>query len=399
MISSYNNKNYKQYKQQTKLVRGGLLRSQHGETSEAIFMNSGYVFNSAEEAKARFAGEIEGYLYSRYGNPTVTMFEERMKLIEEAEACFATASGMAAVFTSLMSFLKSGDEVVASRALFGSCYHILNQILPRYGIITHLINGTDLSEWEKHVTNKTKCIFLESPSNPTMEIIDIKTVSKIAHQFNVLVIVDNIFASPVLQKPMNLGVDIVVYSGTKHIDGQGRSIGGAILSSKKNYEEYIKPFMRHTGPTISPFNAWILLKGLETLEYRMNQHCENALKVANYLSQHPNIEKTIYPSLKQHPQYALAKKQMLKGGSIVTFNIKENNAFKFMNALKLFDISNNLGDTKSLVTHPATTTHRVIGEEGRKKLNIPDNMIRLSVGLEDVDDLIEDIEEALKIIK
>ena len=399
MTSSYKNKDYNQYKQQTKLIRGGLLRSQHGETSEAIFMNSGYVFNSAEEAKARFAGEMEGYLYSRYGNPTVTMFEERMKLIEEAEACFATASGMAAVFTSLMSFLKSGDEVVASRALFGSCYHIINQILPRYGIITHLINGTDLSEWEKHITNKTKCIFLESPSNPTMEIIDIKTVSKIAHQFNALVIVDNIFASPVLQKPMNLGADIVVYSGTKHIDGQGRSIGGAILSSKKNHEEYIKPFMRHTGPTISPFNAWILLKGLETLEYRMNQHCENALKVANYLSQHPNIEKTIYPSLKQHPQYALAKKQMLKGGSIVTFNIKENNAFKFMNALKLFDISNNLGDTKSLVTHPATTTHRVIGEEGRKKLNIPDNMIRLSIGLEDVDDLIEDIQEALKQIK
>ena len=399
MTSSYKNKNYNQYKQQTKLVRGGLLRSQHGETSEAIFMNSGYVFNSAEEAKARFAGEMEGYLYSRYGNPTVTMFEERMELIEEAEACFATASGMAAVFTSLMSFLKSGDEVVASRALFGSCYHILNQILPRYGIITHLINGTDLSEWEKHITNKTKCIFLESPSNPTMEIIDIKAVSKIARQFNALVIVDNIFASPVLQKPMHLGADIVVYSGTKHIDGQGRSMGGAILSSKKNYEEYIKPFMRHTGPTISPFNAWILLKGLETLEHRMNQHCENALKVANYLSQHPNIEKTIYPSLKQHPQYALAKKQMLKGGSIVTFNIKKNNAFKFMNALKLFDISNNLGDTKSLVTHPATTTHRVIGEEVRKKLNIPDNMIRLSIGLEDVDDLIGDIEEALKQIK
>ncbi len=399
MTSSYKNKNYNQYKQQTKLVRGGLLRSQHGETSEAIFMNSGYVFNTAEEAKARFAGEKEGYLYSRYGNPTVTMFEERMALIEETEACFATASGMAAVFTSLMSFLKSGDEVVASRALFGSCYHILHQILPRYGIITHLINGTDLSEWEKHITNKTKCIFLESPSNPTMEIIDIKTVSKIAHQFNVLVIVDNIFASPVLQKPIDLGADIVVYSGTKHIDGQGRSIGGAILSSKKHYEEYIKPFMRHTGPTLSPFNAWILLKGLETLEHRMNQHCDSAIKVANYLSQHPNIEKTIYPSLKQHPQYALAKKQMLKGGSIVTFNIKENNAFKFMNALKLFDISNNLGDTKSLVTHPATTTHRIIEEEGRKKLNITDTMIRLSIGLEDVDDLIEDIERAFNQIK
>ena len=390
------NKNYKNYKKQTQLVRGGLLRSQHGETSEAIFMNSGYVFNSAEEAKARFAGELDGYLYSRYGNPTVTMFEERMALNEEAEACFATASGMAAVFASLMSFLKSGDHVVSSRALFGSCYHILDQILPRYGITTHLIDGIDLLQWEKNITNKTKCIFLESPSNPTMEIIDIKSVTKIAHQHNALVIVDNILASPVLQKPMEFGADIVVYSGTKHIDGQGRSIGGAILSSKQHYEEYLKPFIRHTGPTLSPFNAWVLLKGLETLKYRMDQHCHNAFKVANYLSQHPKVEKTIYPGLKDHPQFALAKKQMLQGGSIVTFIIKGNNAFRFMNALNLFDISNNLGDTKSLVTHPATTTHRVIGEEGRKKLNIPDNMIRLSIGLEDVDDLIEDIESALK---
>ena len=390
------NKNYKNYKKQTQLVRGGLLRSQHGETSEAIFMNSGYVFNSAEEAKARFAGELDGYLYSRYGNPTVTMFEERMALNEEAEACFATASGMAAVFASLMSFLKSGDHVVSSRALFGSCYHILDQILPRYGIITHLIDGIDLLQWEKHITNKTKCIFLESPSNPTMEIIDIKSVAKIAHQHNALVIVDNILASPVLQKPMEFGADIVVYSGTKHIDGQGRSIGGAILSSKQHYEEYLKPFIRHTGPTLSPFNAWVLLKGLETLKYRMDQHCHNAFKIANYLSQHPQVEKTIYPGLKNHPQFALAKKQMSQGGSIVTFIIKGNNAFRFMNALNLFDISNNLGDTKSFATHPATTTHRVIGEEGRKKLNIPDNMIRLSIGLEDVDDLIEDIESALK---
>ena len=390
------NKNYKNYRKQTQLVRGGLLRSEHGETSEAIFMNSGYVFNSAEEAKARFAGELDGYLYSRYGNPTVTMFEERMALNEEAEACFATASGMAAVFASLMSFLKNGDHIVSSRALFGSCYHILDQILPRYGIITHLIDGTDLSQWEKHITNKTKCIFLESPSNPTMEIIDIKSVAKIAHQHNALVIVDNILASPVIQKPMEFGADIVVYSGTKHIDGQGRSIGGAILSSKQHYEEYLKPFIRHTGPTLSPFNAWVLLKGLETLKYRMDQHCNNAFKVANYLSQHPKVEKTIYPGLKNHPQFALAKKQMLQGGSIVTFIIKGNNAFRFMNALNLFDISNNLGDTKSFATHPATTTHRVIGEEGRKKLNIPDNMIRLSIGLEDVDDLIEDIESALK---
>lgn len=395
-MSSKKKNNYKQYKAQTKLVRGGLFRSEHGETSEAIYMNSGYVFNNAEEAKARFAGEKDGYLYTRYGNPTVTMFEERMTLSEGTEACFATASGMSAVFASLLSYLRSGDHVVSSRALFGSCYHIIDQILPRYGIITHLIDGTDISQWEKHVTNKTKCIFLESPSNPTMEIIDIHAVSKIAHQHNALVIVDNIFASPVLQKPIELGADLVVYSGTKHIDGQGRSMGGAILSSKKHYEEYIKPFIRHTGPTLSPFNAWILLKGLETLQHRMDQHCHNALKVANYLLEHSKVEKVIYPGLKNHPQYTLAKKQMLQGGSIVTFIIKGNNAFKFMNALNIFDISNNLGDTKSLVTHPATTTHRIIGDEGRKKLHITDSMIRLSVGLEDIDDIIEDIESALK---
>jgi O-succinylhomoserine sulfhydrylase len=303
---------------------------------------------------------------------------------------------MAAVFASMMSYLKSGDHIVSSRSLFGSCYYILDQVLPRYGITTHLIDGTDLSQWEKHVTNKTKCIFLESPSNPTMEIVDIASVVKIAHHHNALVIVDNILASPVLQKPMEFGADIVVYSGTKHIDGQGRSLGGAILSSKKQYEEYIKPFIRHTGPSISPFNAWLLLKGLETLKHRMDQHCSNALKVADYLSQHPKVEKTIYPGLKDHPQHALASKQMSQGGSIVTFVIKGNNAFKFMNELNIIDISNNLGDTKSLVTHPATTTHRVIGEEGRKKLNIPDEMIRLSIGLEDVDDLIEDIDASLK---
>ena len=252
-MSIKKNINYNQYRKQTKLVRGGLFRSRNGETSEAIFMNSGYVFNSAEEAKARFAGELEGYLYSRYGNPTVTMFEERMALNEGAEACFATASGMSAVFASMLSYLKSGDHVVSSRALFGSCYHIINQILPRYGIITHLIDGTDLSQWEQYITDKTKCVFLESPSNPTMEIIDIESVTKIAHRFNALVIVDNILASPVLQKPIDLGADIVVYSGTKHIDGQGRSLGGAILSTKNHYEEYLKPFIRHTGPTLSPF--------------------------------------------------------------------------------------------------------------------------------------------------
>ena len=390
-------KKLKEVRLQTQLVRGGLYRSKHGETSEAIFMNSGFVFESAEQAEARFAGEEEGYLYSRYGNPTVTMFEKRMSLNEDTESCFATASGMSAVFASLMCQLKSGDEVISARSLFGSCAYIIDQILPRYGIITKLIDGTDHNQWEQSISNNTKCVFFETPSNPTMEIIDIQYVSNIAHQHGALVIVDNIFASPVLQKPIRYGADIVVYSGTKHIDGQGRSMGGAVLSNNEFREEYLKPFMRHSGPTISPFNAWILLKGLETLNYRMNQHCKNATKITEFLFDHKLISKIIYPGLETHPQYELAKKQMLQSGSIVTFVIKggKENAFKFMNALEVFDISNNLGDTKSLVTHPATTTHRIIGEEGRKKLNIDDGMIRLSVGLEDIQDLIEDIEQAL----
>ena len=383
---------------QTKLVRGGLSRSNHGETSEAIFMNSGYVFKNAEQAEARFAGEEEGYLYSRYGNPSVTMFEERMALNEGAESCFATASGMSAVFASLMCQLKAGDHVVAAEALFGSCYHILSKILPQYGIEITLIDGTDNSQWEQNIFENTKCIFFETPSNPTMDIIDIKFVSDIAHQRGIRVIVDNIFASPVLQKPFEFGADIVVYSGTKHIDGQGRSMGGAVLSSNEFREEYLKPFIRHTGPTLSPFNAWVLLKGLETLQYRMNQHCYNAKKIAEYLSDHKRILKTIYPGLDTHPQFDLGQKQMLQAGSIVTLVIEggKENAFNFLNALKLFDISNNLGDTKSLATHPATTTHRVIGEEARKQLKIDDGMVRLSIGLEDYLDLIEDLDQALE---
>jgi O-succinylhomoserine sulfhydrylase len=385
----------KNYKKQTQLIRGGITRSQHGETSEALFFNSGYVYKNAEEARDRFAGEQDGYLYSRYGNPTVSMFQERMALNEGAENCFATSSGMSAVFASLMSYLESGDEVVSSRALFGSCYYILNELLPKYNIKTHLIDGTDIKQWEKYINKKTKCIFLESPSNPTMEIVDIQAVAKIAHEVGALVIVDNILASPALQKPLELGADIVVYSATKHIDGQGRAMGGSILSTKQHFEDHIKTFTRHTGPTLSPFNAWILLKGLETLEYRINQHCKNASKVAEFLAQHQSVEKTIYPGLNTHPQYELAKKQMTQPGSIVTFCIKGDKAFNFINNLKLFDISNNFGDTKSLVTHPTTTTHRVLGEEGREKLSITNNMVRLSIGLEDVEDLIEDIDQAL----
>ena len=383
------------FRKQTQLIRGGTTRSQHGETSEALFLNSGYVYNNAEEARDRFAGEKDGYLYSRYGNPTVSMFQNRMALNEGAENCFATSSGMSAVFASLMSYLESGDEVVSSRALFGSCYYILNELLPKYNIKSHLIDGTDIKQWEKHITKKTKCIFLESPSNPTMEIVNIQAVANLAHEVGALVIVDNILASPALQKPIELGADIVVYSATKHIDGQGRAMGGAILSTKQHFEDHIKNFTRHTGPTLSPFNAWILLKGLETLEYRINQHCKNASKVAEFLAQHHSVEKTIYPGLNSHPQYELAKKQMTQPGSIVTFCIKEDKAFNFINNLKLFDISNNFGDTKSLVTHPTTTTHRVLGEEGRKKLSITNNMVRLSIGLEDTEDLVEDIDQAL----
>jgi len=391
-------KDLKKYRKQTQRVRGGQIRSLFGETSEPIFMNSGYVFETAEDARDKFAGVKDGYLYSRYGNPTVTTFEDRMALNENTEACFATASGMSAVFSSMMCYLNSGDEVVSSRSLFGSCYHIFDQILPRFGIHTHLIDGTNIDEWNKYITNKTKCVFIESPSNPTMEIVDIKSVSKIAHKHNALVIVDNIFASPILQKPIEFGADVIVYSGTKHIDGQGRVLGGAILSTQHYYDEYLKPYMRHTGPTLSPFNAWVLLKGLETLEYRMSQHCENAEKIASFLSTHSRVQHAIYPYLPNHSQYELAKSQMNRGGSVISFLLKDNDPFPFMNALQLFDISNNLGDTKSLVTHPATTTHRVIGEEGRKLLNIPNNMIRLSIGLEDIDDLIEDLEQAFQSI-
>ena len=383
------------FRKQTQLIRGGTTRSQHGETSEALFLNSGYVYKNAEEARDRFAGEKDGYLYSRYGNPTLSMFQDRMALNEGAENCFATSSGMSAVFASLMSYLDSGDEVVSSRALFGSCYYIFNVLLPKYNIKSHLIDGTDIKQWEKYITKKTKCIFLESPSNPTMEIVDIQAVANLAHEVGALVIVDNILASPALQKPIELGADIVVYSATKHIDGQGRAMGGAILSTKQHFEDHIKNFTRHTGPTLSPFNAWILLKGLETLEYRINQHCKNASTVAEFLAQHHSVEKTIYPGLNSHPQYELAKKQMTQPGSIVTFCIKEDKAFNFINNLKLFDISNNFGDTKSLVTHPTTTTHRVLGEEGRKKLSITNNMVRLSIGLEDIEDLVEDIDQAL----
>ena len=393
--------NNKKWNLETKLIREGLNRSQFGETSEPIYMTSSYVYDSPEQAEARFKGDEEGFIYSRYGNPTVQMFEDRLASIENADKCFATATGMAAVFASLMCQLEKGDKVVSSRALFGSIYQILTKILPKYGIETVLVNGTDLNEWELAIDDKTKVVFFETPSNPTLEIIDIKNVCSLAKKFGAKVIIDNVFATPILQHPFELGVDIVVYSGTKHIDGQGRALGGAIISDNEFYDKLLKPFMRHTGASMSPFNAWIMLKGLETLKLRVEAQSDNALKIANYYNDNPNIVNVIYPSESMHPQFELIKKQMEKGGTILTMVVKggKEEVFKIFNELDLIDISNNLGDTKSIITHPATTTHYSLGEEGRKEAGIPDGMIRLSVGLENVNDIINDIDNAMKIYK
>ena len=391
----------KKWNIETKLIREGLNRSQFNETSEPIYMTSSYVYDSPEQAEARFKGDEDGFIYSRYGNPTVQMFEDRLASIENADKCFATATGMAAVFASLMCQLEAGDKVVSSRALFGSCYQILTKILPKYGIETVLVNGTDLNEWEAAIDDKTKAVFFETPSNPTLEIIDIENVCSLAKKFGAKVIIDNVFATPILQHPFDFGVDVVVYSGTKHIDGQGRSLGGAIISDNEFHDKLLKPFMRHTGASMSPFNAWIMLKGLETLKLRVDAQSDNALKIANYYNDNPNIVNVIYPSESTHPQFELIKKQMEKGGTILTMVVKggKEEVFKIFNELELIDISNNLGDTKSIITHPATTTHYSLGEDGRKEAGIPDGMIRLSVGLENVDDIISDIDNAMKIYK
>ena len=391
----------KKWNIETKLIREGLNRSQFNETSEPIYMTSSYVYDSPEQAEARFKGDEDGFIYSRYGNPTVQMFEDRLASIENADKCFATSTGMAAVFASLMCQLETGDKVVSSRALFGSCYQVLTKILPKYGIETVLVNGTDLNEWEAAIDHKTKAVFFETPSNPTLEIIDIKNVCSLAKKFGAKVIIDNVFATPILQHPFEHGVDVVVYSGTKHIDGQGRSLGGAIISDNEFHDKLLKPFMRHTGASMSPFNAWIMLKGLETLKLRVDAQSDNALKIANYYNDNPNIVNVIYPSESTHPQFELIKKQMEKGGTILTMVVNggKEEVFKIFNELELIDISNNLGDTKSIITHPATTTHYSLGEEGRIEAGIPDGMIRLSVGLENVDDIISDIDNAMKIYK
>lgn len=381
----------------TKLVRGGLDRSAHGETSEALYLNSGFVYDAPETAERRFAGEDDGYVYGRYGNPTVTMFEERLALLEGAQACYAVASGMASVFGALACQLKAGDHLVSSKALFGSCYQIVTSILPRFGIRTTLVDGTDLDAWKEAVTADTKCVFLETPSNPGLEILDIEAICAIARSKGATVVVDNIFATPILQRPLTYGADVIVYSGTKHMDGQGRVLGGAIVSTRKFKDELLKPFLRHTGPSISPFNAWVLLKGLETMKLRVEAQSHAALTVAETIATLPGVERVLYPHLDSHPQAALARKQMKLGGTMVSFEVSggKQKAFEVLRRLRIIDISNNLGDAKSLMTHPASTTHRNIGAEARAAMGITDGMLRLSVGLEDVTDLIGDLKQAV----
>jgi O-succinylhomoserine sulfhydrylase len=381
----------------TLLVRGGSERSAYEETSEALFMTSGFVYGNAAEAEAAFKSDGSRYVYSRYRNPTVTMFEERLRLIEGAEACRATASGMAAVFAALLCKLRAGQRLVASRALFGSCHYIVAELLPRYGIETVLVDGRDLSAWEAALAPGAAVAFCESPSNPAMELIDLEAVARLAHRAGGVLVVDNVFATPLLQKPLQLGADVVVYSATKHIDGQGRALGGAILASDKFVKDDLGLFYRHTGPSLSPFNAWLLLKGMETLELRVDRQCATAASIARLLEGHKKVARVIYPGLPSHPQYALAQRQMMRGGTVVACDIAggKEAAFRFLDALRLVDISNNLGDSKSLVTHPATTTHSRLKPEERQALGIGDGLVRLSAGLEAEADLIADIVRAL----
>lgn len=385
----------------TTAVRGGLTRSPHGETSEALYLTSGFVYDDAAQAEATFLGQADHYQYSRFGNPTVTMFEQRLAALEGAEACRATASGMAAVNAALLAQLKTGDRVVASRALFGSCHWIVSTLLPKFGISSEFVDGTDLAQWQTALSRPASAVLLETPSNPCLDIIDLERVAALAHGAGAVVMVDNVFATPLLQRPIAFGADVVIYSGTKHIDGQGRTLGGAVLGRKRWIEETLQPFIRNTGPAISPFNAWIMLKGLETLPVRLEAMCRAAAQIADVLASEPGVTRVLYPGRTDHPQHALAMRQMSSGGTVVSFELAggKEAAFRFMDALSLIDISNNLGDTKSLVTHPATTTHMRIGAEERARLGIGDGMVRLSVGLEDVRDLIEDLRRALAAAK
>ena len=383
---------------ETQLVHGGTLRSQFGETSEALFLTQGFVYASAEQAEARFKNEDPGYQYSRFGNPTVSMFEERMRLLEGAEEARATATGMAAVTAALMGYLKTGDHIVAARAMFGSCRYIVEDLCPRFGIQFTLVDGRHLENWRAAMRPNTRAVFFETPANPTLELVDIEGVAKIAHAHDALVFVDNVFATPMLQKPLKLGADVVIYSATKHIDGQGRCLGGVVLASHDFVKKYLHDFIRQTGPSISPFNAWVMLKGLETLPIRVRAQCASATIIADHLAERHNyIARVLYPGRDDHPQADIARRQMTGGGQIVTFEIRGDKAatFRFLNALRIVKISNNLGDTKSLITHPTTTTHQRLKPEARAELGITDGIVRLSIGLEAVEDLRADLDHAL----
>lgn len=382
----------------TQLVHSGTTRSQFGETSEALYLTQGYIYESSESAQARFLGEEDGFIYSRYANPTVDMFEKRMCELEGAEEARATASGMAAVTAALMCQVSAGDHVVAARALFGSCRWVVEKLMPKYGIETTLVDGTNLENWEKAIRPNTKLMFLESPTNPTLEVIDIEGVAKLANQIGAKLVVDNVFATPLYQKPLELGAHIVVYSTTKHVDGQGRCLGGMILSDKEWVDEHLHDYYRHTGPSMSPFNAWTMLKGMETLALRVDQQTKNAAAVADYLAGHNAVSRVIYPGRADHPQADIVAKQMKAGSTLVAFELKRGQqaAFKFQNALDVISISNNLGDSKSLITHPATTTHKNLAEEDRAELGITEGTVRVSLGIEDVDDLLEDLDQALQ---
>ena len=387
----------KSYRTETLLVHSGTLRSQFGETSEALFLTQGYVYPTAEDCEARFSGKIPGYVYSRYSNPTMSMFEQRMAALEGAEAARSTATGMAAVTTALMGLVKAGDHVVAAKALFGSCRWVIEEWLPRFGVTSTLVSGTDLNAWKKAVQKNTKVFFLETPTNPTLEVIDIAAVADIAHNAGAKLVVDNVFATPLYQSPLALGADCVVYSATKHIDGQGRVLGGVILGSEKLILDHYHQILRQTGPSLSPFNAWILLKSLETLPVRVQRQTDNAGAVANALAGHRKIARLIYPGRPDHPQAEIIKKQMRAGSTLCSFEVKggKQGAFRFLNELRLIAITNNLGDAKSLVTHPTTTTHQRLTPEQRAELDIGDGLIRFSAGLEHPDDLIEDLLTAL----
>ena len=385
------------YRTATRLVHGGVQRSQHGETAEALYLTSGYVYDDAEQAEGTFAGTVDHYQYSRFANPTLSMLEERLCLIEGAEACRTTATGMAAVNAALLAPLKAGDRVVASRALFGSCHWIVSTLLPKFGIATEFVDCADLAQWRAALSKPAQLVLLETPSNPMLELVDLRAVCELAHAAGAIVVVDNVFATPLLQQPLKFGADVVVYSCTKHIDGQGRVMGGAILGSKKWINDTLQPFIRNTGPAMSPFTAWVLLKGLETLALRVDAACRSAEAIADFLATRREVTRVWYPTRADHPQNALARKQMTGGGTVVTFEVAggKEAAFSVMNAFRLIAVSNNLGDSKSLATHPATTTHMRIGAEERAKLDITDGVIRLSVGLEDVEDLKDDLAQAL----